>query len=102
MPRPLGDLQHFIESINTAARAEGYHIVFGAGDAEVLALSANRHKILPLFPYGPDDGVRKGFDKLSLSRLATEFGIPTPRTLPASEQSLDSLDGPIAVKSRLH
>lgn len=102
LPRPLGDLQPFIEGINSAARTEGYEIVFGGGDAEVLALSANRHMILPLFPYGPDDGVRKGFDKLSLSRLATKFGIHTPRTLPASEASLERLDASIAVKSRLH
>ena len=102
LPPPTGNLAPFLEAINAAARTEGYEIVFGAGDAEVLAMSANRHEILPLFPYGPDEGVRKGFDKLSLSHLARQFDVASPQTLPASSESLDLSDIPIVVKSRFH
>ena len=35
VPLPLGDLTPFINGINAAARAEGYEILFGSGDAEV-------------------------------------------------------------------
>jgi len=102
IPRPLGNLREFIEGINSAARAEGYEIVFSAGDAEVLAMSSHRQEILPIVPYGPDEGVRKGFDKLCLSQLAVKYGIHAPQTLPASDESLETFDMPIAVKSRLH
>ena len=53
VPPPASDLGEFIGAINRATEKHGYEVIFGAGDAEVLALSANREKIGPLFPCAP-------------------------------------------------
>ncbi len=99
---PFGDPGEFIGAINRATEKHGYEVVFGAGDAEVLALSANREKIGPLFPYAPHPCVVRGIDKVLLVEVARKAGLATPITLEASESALKDLDLPVVVKSRLH
>ncbi len=102
VPPPVGDLGEFIGAINWATEKHGYEVVFGTGDAEVLALSANRERVAPCFPYAPHPCVVRGFDKLDLVEVASKAGLATPITLEASESALKDLDLPVVVKSRLH
>ena len=99
---PLGDSMAFIEAINRISRRHNYELVFGAGDAEVLALSAHRDKLVPLFPYTDHDFVLGVFDKLRLADLTTKAGLRAPVMYPADESSLSNLEFPVIVKSRLH
>jgi hypothetical protein len=78
VPPPISDLGEFIGAINRAAEKHGYDVIFGTGDAEVLALSANREKIGPLFPYAPHPCVVRGIDKVHLVEVARKAGIATP------------------------
>jgi predicted ATP-grasp superfamily ATP-dependent carboligase len=102
VPAPVSDMGGFIGAINRATEKHGYEVIFGAGDAEVLALSANREKIGPLYPYAPHACVVRSFDKLHLVEVARKAGLATPITLEASESALKDLDLPVVVKSRLH
>lgn len=102
VPPPVSDLGEFIGAINKATEKHGYEVIFGVGDAEVLALSANREKIGPLFPYAPHPCVVRGFDKLHLAELAGKVGLATPITREASESALKDLGLPVMVKSKLH
>ena len=92
----------FIDEINRVAKAHGYELVFGAGDAEVLALSANRHSLVPHFPYTAHPFVLSLFDKLSLAELATKAGLRAPATYPADKVPLSDSNFPMIVKARLH
>lgn len=47
---PLDDPEGFIRTVNRVTEKHGYEVVFGAGDAEVLLLSAYRERVAPLFP----------------------------------------------------
>ncbi len=102
VPPPFDDLEGFIRAINRVTEKHHYEVVFGAGDAEVLALSANRKRIAPLFPYAPHSCVMRGFDKLHLAEAARKAGLSTPITREASENALSDLGLPVVVKSRLH
>lgn len=99
---PLGDSKLFIKRINQIARQHSYGIVFGAGDAEVLALSACREELTPLFPYTEHRFVLGVFDKLKLADLTRQAGLRAPSIYPAEQDQLSRLDFPVVVKSRLH
>jgi predicted ATP-grasp superfamily ATP-dependent carboligase len=92
----------FIAEINRVAKIHNYKLIFGAGDAEVLALSANRDSLVPHFPYTAHPFVVSVFDKLELAELATAAGLRAPVTRSADGVSLSDSDFPLVVKSRLH
>lgn len=102
IPHPLGDAQEFVQQVNRAAEKGGYELVFGAGDAEVLALSANRDSLMPQFPYTAHPYVLGVFDKLRLAELAKEAGLRAPATYPLNETSLSEIEYPAILKSQLH
>lgn len=102
IPPPLGDPMEFIDEINRVTKAHDYELVFGAGDAEVLALSANRSSLVPHFPYTAHPFVLSVFDKLTLAEIATRAGLRTPATYPADKVPLSDSDFPMIVKARLH
>jgi len=102
IPPPLGDPLEFVQDINRVAEKFDYELVFGAGDAEVLALSANRDSLIPQLPYTAHRHVLGVFDKLRLAELATEAGLRTPATYPLNEATLSEIDFPAILKSRLH
>ena len=102
VPTPVGDLEGFFGAINRATEKHGYEVVFGASDAEVLALSANRERVVPFFPYAPHSCVVRGFDKMLMSEAANKVGLSTPITREASEKALRELGLPVVIKSRLH
>jgi predicted ATP-grasp superfamily ATP-dependent carboligase len=102
IPSPLGDPMEFVEEINRVTKKYDYEFVFGAGDAEVLAMSANRDSLIPHFPYTAHPSVLSVFDKLKLAELTVKSGLCAPVTHPADKAFLSEFDFPMAVKSRLH
>jgi predicted ATP-grasp superfamily ATP-dependent carboligase len=102
IPPPLGDHTEFVEEINRVAKKHNYELVFGAGDAEVLAMSANRERLIPLLPYGTHPTVLSVFDKLELAELTVKAGLRAPVTRSAGNADLSEFDFPVVVKSRLH
>jgi predicted ATP-grasp superfamily ATP-dependent carboligase len=79
--------------VRRAVEAGGYEVVFGAGDGEVLALSAARDELGAIFPYGPHEDVVRAFDKVALSEAAQRVGLAVP-------QSARSEEAPVVVKPR--
>jgi predicted ATP-grasp superfamily ATP-dependent carboligase len=93
VPSPEDDQEGFIAAVRRAVEAGGYEVVFGAGDGEVLALSAGRTELGAIFPYGPHEDVVRAFDKVELSAAAGRAGLSLPGR--ASPE-----DAPVVVKPR--
>lgn len=102
IPPPLGNSNAFIKEINRVAKKHNYEIVFGAGDAEVLAMSVNRDCLIPRLPYAAHTSVVSVFDKLRLGELTVRAGLRAPVMYPAEKVFLSKFDFPLVVKSRLH
>ena len=92
----------FVEEVNRATRDYGYEVVFGAGDAEVLALSGRRDEIEAVVPYASHDRVLRAHDKLELAKASTRVKLATPATSEASELELARWRPPYLVKASLH
>ena len=102
VPSAAACVDGFLEAVKEAVRRSAYDVVFGAGDAEVLALSSGRDHVGAVIPYGPHEGVVRIFDKLHLYHAAIESGVPTPLTEPASASAVEHFGRPMFVKARLH
>ena len=102
VPAPDADPGGFPDAVRAAVQAGAYELVLAAGDAEVLALSADRERIGAVVGYPEHALVSRLFDKLSLAELARESGVPTPSTRPADETALAAVRGPVMLKERLH
>ena len=100
---PLSEgLDAFVDATNAALRAGGYELVFGAGDAELLALSLRRSDLEAVVPHAEHDVVLRALDKLELARAAERAGMATPVTVEATSDAIGSWGRPAIVKSRLH
>jgi predicted ATP-grasp superfamily ATP-dependent carboligase len=93
VPPPEEDESGFVSGVRRAVEAGGYELVFGAGDGEVLALSAARHDLGTIFPYGPHEDVVRALDKVALAEAAQRAGLAVP-------ESAHSEDAPVVVKPR--
>jgi predicted ATP-grasp superfamily ATP-dependent carboligase len=93
VPPPEESERGFVEAVRKAVEASGYEVVFGAGDGEVLALSAARDELGAIFPYGPHEDVVRAFDKVALAAAGERAGIDVP-----TARSAD--DAPVIVKPR--
>lgn len=102
VPRPEDDPDAFIAGVAAAAGVGDYEIVFGGGDAELLALSAGRERIPALVPYADHERVVRAHDKLELARAAADVGLGTPRTSEATAAELGRWRPPYLVKASLH
>jgi hypothetical protein len=99
--RPLQpSVDAFVDSVAGVVRAGGYDVVFGAGEAELLALSAGREVLGAAFPHGPHDSVLAALDKEELSRTATAVGIAVPEVVDVD--AVPDETTPVVVKARLH
>ncbi len=96
---PLHPTAAFVDSVRDVASRHGYDVVFGAGEAEVLALSAARDRLPAVFPHAAHDVVRRALDKDELSRAATAVGLGVPDT--TDPEALDEAT-PVVVKARVH
>jgi thymidylate kinase len=90
VPRPEENVDRFVDAEARAVRSRRYDVVFGAGDSEVLALSAGEG-LGAAVPYAEHMAVFRTFDEVQLVEMARGVGFPDPDTRPASE---DALDGP--------
>lgn len=100
VPSPAAGSERFVAAINEAIRARGYDIVFGADDAETLALSREGERIQAVVAHG-EETVR-ATDKLHLATAARAAGLSTPETADASAGVPAGFAEPMIVKSRLH
>lgn len=96
VPPPEAGEEAFLEAVRAAIGAGGYEIVFGAGDGEVIALSAGRESLPAVVPYPEHDQVLRALDKVRLAEAAAGVGLRVPEPI-----SLDHVDGPVIVKPRL-
>ena len=94
------DADRFATAVRAAVRAGGYEVVFGAGEAEVMALSARRDDLGTVVPYAADAVVRRALDKGELDATAAAAGFALPATLLPSEWGFS--DDPLVVKARRH
>ena len=78
VPSPHAGLDGFVAAVNEAVRTNGYEIIFGAGDAELIALSSQREAIDAVIPYAPHDRVMRVVDKLALAEAAAKAGLTSP------------------------
>ena len=90
----------FVEAVARAVRAGGDDVVFGSGEAEVLALSAARDALGAAFPHGPHASVLRALDKAELSADAAAVGIAVPEVVPL--EAVPDEVTPVVVKARLH
>jgi predicted ATP-grasp superfamily ATP-dependent carboligase len=102
VPPPEDDPDAFLHAVALAVSNGGYDVVFGAGDAEVLAMSAMRSSIEAVVPYPQHDVLMRAFDKLSLVDIARRAGIAVPKTTLATGDALAAVNGSVVVKARLH
>jgi predicted ATP-grasp superfamily ATP-dependent carboligase len=101
-PPPTVDLDGFVVAIAAAISGAGYEAVLPSSDAETFALSALRDRLPVPLPYPAHEAVLDAFDKLELTRAAAGCGIGAPWTMPASEETLGAVNGPVVVKARFH
>jgi predicted ATP-grasp superfamily ATP-dependent carboligase len=102
VPPPQDGIEAFVDAVNAAIEKGGYEIVFGGGDAEIMALSLGRGEIASKVPYAPHEVVVRAHDKLELLRAARGVGFSTPETVEATEAELKRWTTPLLVKARLH
>ncbi len=102
IPSPAENLDAFVAATNRAITDKGYEVVFGAGDAELLALSYCRKDLGAIVPYAPHERVVRALDKLHLITSATRVGLATPKTLEATEDNVARIDRSVIIKSRMH
>jgi predicted ATP-grasp superfamily ATP-dependent carboligase len=102
IPAPSDGLERFLDAVAAAVDAGSYEVVFGAGDAELLALSVGRDALPTCVPYPPHSAVLRALDKVQLARAAEITGIPTPASYDVNEETLARVHGPMIMKARLH
>ncbi len=93
VPPPEEDESGFVAGVRGAVVSGGYELVFGAGDGEVLALSAARDELRAIVPYGPHEDVVRALDKVALSEAAERVGLAVPAEARPEE-------APVVVKPR--
>lgn len=100
VPAAHEDSAAFLAAVRAAVAGSRYEVVFGAGEAEVLALSAARDTVGAVVPYAEHAQVVRAIDKQELCAAARQAGLRTARALDP-----DGLTGerqPVVVKARLH
>jgi predicted ATP-grasp superfamily ATP-dependent carboligase len=98
---PENGLSRFCEQVDDVVRRGGYEVVFGARDADVVALSQLRERIGAIVPYPRHDRLLLALDKRSLTSMAGAAGLALPRTM-GGDAVLDAPSPPVIIKSRLH
>jgi predicted ATP-grasp superfamily ATP-dependent carboligase len=99
---PGVDVDGWAATLTTALRGARYDVLFGTGDEWVLALAAGAAALPGRVAHGPYDALQRTFDKLAMSEAAAAAGLPSPRTVPLDRAALQTWQGPVIVKQRLH
>lgn len=91
VPAAHEDRDRFLDGVATVIRSHGYEVVFGAGEAEVLALSAARGRIAPaVVPLAPHESVVAALDKDRMEAAARGVGFAAPETVDLTAASDES------------
>jgi predicted ATP-grasp superfamily ATP-dependent carboligase len=88
----------FVDDIEKLVRRHGYEAVFAGWERAVVALSARRERLSFPVGYGPHDGIMVAIDKWRLRPVAEAAGLAVPRTVIATAEGLEELDGPVVIK----
>lgn len=102
VPPAEGDPAQFVTALNRAIEADGYELIFPAGDAEILVLNAHRDHLGASFPYTSPEVLMTCLDKLELFKHAQAAGLSVPQTFPLGEAEERAQGRPIVVKASLH
>ena len=100
VPAAHEDRDAFLEAVSSAINRGGYEVVFGAGEAEVLALSAGRAGLGAVVPHSDHDSVLAGLDKDRMESAAEAVGFAVPERLDAT-RLFDERE-PLVVKAKAH
>lgn len=100
VPPAHRNVDEFMAAVRRIVGVHGYEVVFGAGEAEVLALSARRDEVAAAIPYAQDAVVRRALDKTDLEQVALQVGFALPATV--SLEGRSDGDTPYVVKARQH
>lgn len=101
VPSPRDGVDRFVEAVKAAVTGCRYEVVFGAGDAETLALSAHREELGAAIAHPAHEALVRALDKVELARLARTVGLETPRTFDAAELKR-ATPGGVVVKPRMN
>jgi predicted ATP-grasp superfamily ATP-dependent carboligase len=99
VPLPEHGEEAFVGALARAVTAGGYEVVFASSDVDVLALSRLRARLPAVVPFPEDEALRRGLDKLELTRAARQAGLVAPRTVDGLGTELPP---PVVVKERVH
>lgn len=102
VPSPKESVDAFVDAVKSAGEHNGYELVFGGGDAEVLALSGAREKLGMTVPYNSHESVLSALDKVKLREAARRVGLLTPPTVETNGSSLEAVGPSVVVKPNLH
>lgn len=102
VPSPQESVDAFVSEVQRAVKKEGYEVVFGAGDAELIALSQARNDIGTNVPYPRHEAVVQAVAKRTLAENAESVGLSTPETYVATVEGLERSRGPLIVKTNVH
>lgn len=89
----------FIAAVEGACAQVGYRLVFGADDAEALALADHREALSAQVAHPPASAMYEALDKSRLDERAREAGLTVPSSYPADAKDLPP--GPLLVKPNL-
>jgi len=88
----------FVDSVQEVVSAHGYGAVFPGWESAAVALSARRDRLSFPLGFGPHEGILTAIDKWKLQPLARAAGLHVPRTVIATADGFDQLDGSVVVK----
>ena len=91
-----------MHAIDSAITKVGYELIFPGGDAEVLGLTMVRHRLRAHVPYPDFEVAVRSMDKLASMEPAERAGLSPPRTVTATDATLESAALPVVVKASLH
>lgn len=98
VPATHEDPGAFLAAVASAGRRGRCEVVFGGGEAEVLALSEHRSAISAVVPHAGHDVVLSALDEARLAAAGAAAGFAVPVAL---ELSGIGDDRPVVVKARL-
>lgn len=102
VPSPQASVDAFVSEVQRAIKEEGYEVVFGAGDAELIALSQARNDIGTTVPYPRHEAVLQAIAKRSLAENAESVGLSMPEAYLATVEGLERSRGSLIIKTNVH
>jgi predicted ATP-grasp superfamily ATP-dependent carboligase len=88
----------FFESVEKIVSEGGYEAVFATWEAAVESLSSRRERLPVPVGYGPHQGLLQAMDKEQLTAIALRCGLGAPRTVAATPDAIDAIQGPVVIK----